>query len=55
MNEIDKLKMLLLNKDQVNLFDYLPKPTISANPFAIEMQSEHHKYFSILKKEKSDY
>ena len=55
MNEIDKLKLLLLDKDQLNLFDYLPKPTISVNPYAAENLNEHHKYFSILKREKSDY
>lgn len=32
LHEIDKLKMILLNKDQIKLFDYLPKPTISTNP-----------------------
>ncbi len=28
MMEIDKLKMLLLTPDQINLFNYLPKPKI---------------------------
>ncbi len=28
MIEIDKLKMLLLNKEQLSLFEYIPKPTI---------------------------
>lgn len=32
LHEIDKLKMILLNKDQIRLFDYLPKPTITAYP-----------------------
>lgn len=29
--EIDKLKMILLNENQYNLFDYLPKPVILKN------------------------
>ena len=29
--ELDKLKMLILDKDQLNLFDYLPKPVILRN------------------------
>ena len=29
--EIDKLKTLILDKDQLNLFDYLPKPVILWN------------------------
>ncbi|EAR87825.2 small GTP-binding domain protein (macronuclear) [Tetrahymena thermophila SB210] len=31
--EVEKLKRLLLNSDQIKLFDYLPKPTI--NPYLI--------------------
>lgn len=30
-SELDKLKMLLLNEDQYNLFEYLPKPLIMKN------------------------
>ena len=29
--EIDKLKILLLNDDQLKLFDFLPKPTVKYN------------------------
>ena len=29
--ELDKLKMLILNKDQYHLFEYLPKPVILKN------------------------
>lgn len=32
IQEIDKLKTILLTKDQIKLFDYLPKPTIPINP-----------------------
>ena len=28
LNEIDKLKMLLLDKSQINLFDYIIEPLI---------------------------
>ncbi|EWS71394.1 small GTP-binding domain protein (macronuclear) [Tetrahymena thermophila SB210] len=31
LNEIEKLKRLILDEDQLKLFDYLPKPTISAD------------------------
>ncbi|KAL4486164.1 hypothetical protein ABPG72_012217 [Tetrahymena utriculariae] len=31
LNEIEKLKRLILDEDQLNLFNYLPKPTISAD------------------------
>ncbi|KAL4493486.1 hypothetical protein ABPG72_007494 [Tetrahymena utriculariae] len=30
--EIDKLKMLVLNEDQIKLFEYLPKPIVHLNP-----------------------
>lgn len=33
LNEIDKLKMILLSKEQIKLFDYLPKPTIPIDPY----------------------
>ena len=29
--EIDKLKILLLNDDQLKLLDFLPKPTVKYN------------------------
>ena len=32
MQELDKLKYLLLSKDQLNLFNYIPKPLI---PFIV--------------------
>ncbi len=28
LSELDKLKMVLLTKNQIKLFDYLPKPLI---------------------------
>ena len=31
ISDIDKLKMLILDTDQIKLFDYLPKPTILRN------------------------
>jgi hypothetical protein len=34
LNELDKLKSLILNKDQLKVFDYLDKPTIVLDPFA---------------------
>ena len=33
MNEIDKLKILLLDSDQIKLFDYMGKPTIGIDPY----------------------
>lgn len=32
MNEIDKLKVLLLSPEQIKLFDYAEKPTIAIHP-----------------------
>ncbi|CAD8074058.1 unnamed protein product [Paramecium sonneborni] len=52
LHEIDKLKMILLTKEQIKLFDYLPKPTISSNP---EKEISGHQYFSILKPIKTNY
>lgn len=31
LQEIDKLKMILLSPDQIKLFDFLPKPNIDLN------------------------
>ncbi|CAD8062657.1 unnamed protein product [Paramecium primaurelia] len=52
LHEIDKLKMILLTKEQIKLFDYLPKPTIASNP---EKEIQGNQYFSILKPLKSNY
>ena len=30
LQEIDKLKMILLSTDQIKLFDFLPKPNIDS-------------------------
>lgn len=49
LHEIDKLKMILLTKSQIKLFDYLPKPTITAEAQGSEQ------YFSILRTVKSNY
>ena len=32
IQEIDKLKVLLLNQHQIKVFDYLPKPLITEDP-----------------------
>ncbi|KAM3144230.1 hypothetical protein pb186bvf_003692 [Paramecium bursaria] len=52
LSEIDKLKMILLTQDQIQVFDYLPKPTIPMNP---SKQSPQNQYFSILRPVKTDY
>lgn len=36
MMEIDKLKLILFNKHQKQLFDYLPKPVISKESLNIK-------------------
>ncbi|CAD8104035.1 unnamed protein product [Paramecium primaurelia] len=48
LQEIDKLKMILLSPDQIKLFDFLPKPNIDLN------SNDKQSYFSILKPEQSE-
>ena len=50
LNEVDKLKNLLLNEDQMNLFEYTFKPTIRLNP----AESKGHQYSTLLKNQKSN-
>ncbi|CAD8072949.1 unnamed protein product [Paramecium primaurelia] len=52
LQEIDKLKLILFNKAQMNLFEYLPKPTIYLDPFSPE-QEEFQFHSSILTPQKS--
>ncbi|CAD8072532.1 unnamed protein product [Paramecium sonneborni] len=52
LQEIDKLKLILFNKAQMNLFEYLPKPTIYLEPFSPE-QEELQFHSSILTPQKS--
>ncbi|KAL4427059.1 hypothetical protein ABPG74_021166 [Tetrahymena malaccensis] len=40
LQEIDKLKMLLLSEDQIKLFNYLPKPTIRESEVFKQKQKE---------------
>ncbi|CAD8044846.1 unnamed protein product [Paramecium primaurelia] len=49
LQEIDKLKLILLNSDQIKLFDYLPKPKLG-----LHMKASENEYCSILKPEQSD-
>ncbi|CAD8185037.1 unnamed protein product [Paramecium pentaurelia] len=49
LQEIDKLKLILLNSDQIKLFDYLPKPKLG-----LHMKASENEYCSILKPELSD-
>ncbi|KAM3140758.1 hypothetical protein pb186bvf_007163 [Paramecium bursaria] len=51
IQEIDKLKVLLLNQHQIKVFDYLPKPLITEDP----MNSNSQPYFSILSPSKSNF
>ncbi|CAD8065137.1 unnamed protein product [Paramecium primaurelia] len=48
LQEIDKLKMILLSKEQVQLFEFLPKPLISLDP-TNHQQGENQQYSSLLK------
>ncbi|CAD8176651.1 unnamed protein product [Paramecium octaurelia] len=48
LQEIDKLKMILLSKEQVQLFDFLPKPLICLDP-SNQYLSENYQYSSLLK------
>ncbi|KAM3140759.1 hypothetical protein pb186bvf_007164 [Paramecium bursaria] len=50
IQEIDKLKMILLDSSQIKLFDYLPKPLITLEPDNLVNQQ----YFSILSASKSN-
>ncbi|CAK79722.1 unnamed protein product (macronuclear) [Paramecium tetraurelia] len=52
LQEIDKLKLILFNKAQMNLFEYLPKPTIYLDPYSPE-QEELQFHSSILSPQKS--
>ncbi|CAD8103424.1 unnamed protein product [Paramecium primaurelia] len=52
LQEIDKLKMILLTKQQVQLFDFLPKPLISLDPSNLQY-NEQTMYSSLLKPYKS--
>ncbi|CAK79723.1 unnamed protein product (macronuclear) [Paramecium tetraurelia] len=52
LQEIDKLKTILLTKQQVQLFDFLPKPMISLDPSNLQ-QNETVMYSSLLKPYKS--
>lgn len=46
LQEIDKLKLILLSSDQIKLFDYLPKPKLG-----LHMKASENEYCSILKPE----
>jgi len=49
LNEIDKLKMILLTPEQIQMFDIIDKPTISKFPFGNKYFKDNEKYWSILK------
>ncbi|CAD8087976.1 unnamed protein product [Paramecium sonneborni] len=51
LHEIDKLKFILLNKAQIKMFDYLPKPFIGADPQDISDDN----FCSLLKPAKTPY
>ncbi|CAD8116050.1 unnamed protein product [Paramecium sonneborni] len=54
LQEIDKLKMILLTESQIKIFDYLQKPTIPLDPDSAQF-SVTQNYYSILKPRKNDY
>lgn len=49
LNEIDKLKMIFLSPEQIQLFDIIDKPTIARFPKDPHYNLDHNKYWSILK------
>ncbi|CAK79483.1 unnamed protein product (macronuclear) [Paramecium tetraurelia] len=51
LHEVDKLKFILLNKAQIQMFDYLPKPFIGADPQDISEDN----FCSLLKPAKTPY
>ncbi|CAD8075518.1 unnamed protein product [Paramecium sonneborni] len=51
LHEIDKLKYILLNKAQIKMFDYLPKPFIGSDPEDISDDN----FCSLLKPAKTPY
>ncbi|CAD8069848.1 unnamed protein product [Paramecium sonneborni] len=60
MQEIDKLKYVLLNKEQLELFNYIPKPLIPSDMFSKDFEKklnvleEKIEFQFILQEEKSD-
>ncbi|CAD8058135.1 unnamed protein product [Paramecium primaurelia] len=60
MQEIDKLKYVLLNKEQLELFNYIPKPLIPSDMFSKDFEQklnvleEKLEFQFILQEEKSD-
>ncbi|CAD8108698.1 unnamed protein product [Paramecium sonneborni] len=54
LQEIDKLKMILLTESQIKIFDYLQKPTIPLDTDSAQFKINQN-YYSILKPIKSDY
>ncbi|CAK69026.1 unnamed protein product (macronuclear) [Paramecium tetraurelia] len=60
IQEIDKLKYVILNKDQLELFNYIPKPLIPMDMFSQDFEKklnvleEKAEFQFILQEEKSD-
>ncbi|CAD8073451.1 unnamed protein product [Paramecium sonneborni] len=54
LQEIDKLKMILLTESQIKIFDYLQKPTIPLDPDSAKFNITQN-YYSIIKPIKSKY
>ncbi|CAD8130927.1 unnamed protein product [Paramecium sonneborni] len=54
LQEIDKLKMILLTESQIKIFDYVQKPTIPLDPDSAQFSITQN-YYSILKPRKNDY
>ncbi|KAM3142922.1 hypothetical protein pb186bvf_004985 [Paramecium bursaria] len=52
MQELDKLKSILLTPQQLKLFNYLPRPTIRKDPFK---DKYFNRSYSILKPQKSQF
>ncbi|CAD8108683.1 unnamed protein product [Paramecium primaurelia] len=54
LQEIDKLKMILLTESQIKVFDYLQKPIIPLDPNSKQFNLSQN-YYSILKPIKTDF
>ncbi|CAK80907.1 unnamed protein product (macronuclear) [Paramecium tetraurelia] len=54
LQEIDKLKMILLTESQIKVFDYVQKPTIPLDPNSKQFNTSES-YYSILKPIKTDF
>ena len=56
LQEIEKLKILLLNEDQIKLFDLIPKPCLKLNGFQeVDIQGLKNKSGLFFNEDKDNY